>query len=190
MLFLSSGNFTYLSYVQTGNTIYVSGITLPAGSVLSVTVDTNITQSASYTSVTEATWQDTHLSFVGSGSRSLTLNAVWDTSNPVIISSFRNTGTNSTGGYINVNATLNDVGNANVTFLCVVQVVDANGVPLTPVIQPVTLVPSQPMVVNLTVNIPSSSPAGTYAINFSLYTALLSNGGHAINYEQATATIS
>jgi uncharacterized membrane protein len=43
--------------------------------------------------------------------------------------------------------------------------------------------------VDIAVNIPSSAPNGTYAINFSLYTDLPSNGGHAINYEQATATV-
>jgi hypothetical protein len=183
------GNLTYLSYVEIDNTICVYNVTLPRYSVLAVIVDTNITRSASYTSVTKADWQDTHFLTKGSGSKSLTLNAVWDTSNPVIITSFRNTGTNSTGGYINVRATLKNVGVANVTFVCIVQVTDSHGAPLTPVIQSVKLVPGQSLVVNIRVNIPSSAPKGTYAINFSLYTDLPSKGGHAINYELATATI-
>jgi hypothetical protein len=181
------GDPTNISYVETDNTIYVYNVTLPRYSILAVIVDTNIMRSASYTSATEADWQDTHFLFEGSGSKSLTLNAVWDTSNPIIITSF-STWTNSTG-YINVNAMLNNVGSANVTFVCIMQVSDSNGVPSTPVIQSVTLVPGQSLVVDIAVNIPSSAPNGTYAINFSLYTDLPSNGGHAINYEQATATV-
>jgi hypothetical protein len=152
-------------------------------------VDTNVTQPGSYTTVTTANWQDVNLLFEANGSRSLTLNAVWDTSNPILITSFENTGTNTTGGTININATLFNAGTSNVTFVCTVQVTDSNGVPLTPVIQSTSLAGGQSLGVNIGVNIPVSSPQGIYAINFALYTELPSSGGHAINYEDTTATI-
>jgi hypothetical protein len=182
-------NPIFISYAQTDNTIYIHNVTLPSDSFLFVLVDTNVSQSASYTSVVTANWQDTNLLFEASGTRSLTLNAVWDTSNPIIISSFANTGTNSIGGTININATLFNAGTSNITFFYIVQVTDSNGVPLTPVIQSMSLAGGQSQEVNIGVNIPTSSPQGIYAINFALYTDLPSNGGHAINYEDTTATI-
>lgn len=182
-------NPIFISYAQTDNTIYIHNVTLPSDSFLFVLVDTNVSQSASYTSVVTANWQDTNLLFEASGTRSLTLNAVWDTSNPIIISSFANTGTNSIGGTININTTLFNAGTSNITFFYIVQVTDSNGVPLTPVIQSMSLAGGQSQEVNIGVNIPTSSPQGIYAINFALYTDLPSNGGHAINYEETTATI-
>jgi hypothetical protein len=179
-----------VNYVQTDSIIYISNVTLPSNGVIGVIVDTNVSQSGSYTSIATANWQDANLLFEANGSRSLTLNAVWDTSNPIIITTFANTGTNSTGGTININATLFNAGTSNVTFVYIVQVIDSNGVPLTPVIQSMSLGPSQSAEVNIGVNIPTSSPQGVYAINFALYTALPSSGGHAINYEDTTATIS
>lgn len=180
---------TFLSYSQTDNTIYIHNVTLASEGVLAVILDTNVSQSASYTSIVTANWQDTNLLFEANGSRSLTLNAVWDMSNPIIITAFANTGTTSTGGTININATLFNAGSSNVTFVYIAQVTDSNGVPLAPVIQSVTLVADQSLEVSIGVNIPSGSPQGVYAINFALYTELPSNGGHAINYEQSTATI-
>jgi hypothetical protein len=183
-------NVVLLNYTKVANTIYVNNVTLPSNGALSIVFDANITKSASYTSTTTANWQDTNLLFEASGTRSLTLSAVWDTANPILITSFANTGTNSTGGFINIATTLENAGSSNITFVCTVQVTDSNGVPLTPVTQSVTLAPGESQAVDIELNIPSSSPTGIYAINFSLFTALPSNGGHAINYEQAIAMIS
>jgi hypothetical protein len=67
-------------------------------------------------------------------------------------------------------------------FILAVQVIDANGVPLSPAIAQTALVSGQTITYTQSIEVPTGSPTGEYMVQAQILTGLPSEGGYALDF--------